>query len=147
MAQFGRPSADTHKGNWSGDPDNTNLFENLNDATANDASFVQSEFAPASSPYVTKLSNMTDPGVNTGHVVRYRYYKDPSAGAQVNLVVELRKNYVSEASQGTLIASATHNDIPGGVTAGSISLSTMEADAITGAEYEDLYLRFVATQV
>ena len=87
---------------------------------------------------------MTDPGDHNGHIVRYRTRKDPSAGAQVDLVVELREGYVSEGTPGTLIATDTETDIPSAFTTFSFTLTTGEAANIT--DYSDLFLRFVSNQ-
>jgi hypothetical protein len=146
MAQFGRPSTDTVNESWVENNDTSvDIFEMIDEVTADDGDYIKSASAPTSDAYVTKLTNLEDPLSSSGHTVRYRYQKDSAGGAQINLVVELRQGYVSEASQGTLIASATHNDISNGWTAGSITLSAGEADAIT--DYTSLFLRFVANQV
>ena len=145
MAQFGRPSADTTIGNYEDElGGTTDIFQSIDETSPSDSDFITSEFAPSSSPYVTALSTVTDPNVSTGHTVRYRARKDPSTGAQVDLTVELRQGYVSEGSQGTLIATDSQVDLPTSFTTFSFVLSGGEADAIT--DYSDLFLRFVADQ-
>ena len=145
MAQFGRPSVDTTIGNWEDELGGTaDIFNSINETSPNDSDFITSEFAPSASPYVTKLTSLTDPSLSTGHVVRYRARKDPSAGSQIDLTVELRQGYVSEGSPGTLIATDSQVDLPTGFTTFSFTLTGGEADSIT--DYTDLYLRFVADQ-
>ena len=145
MAQFGRPSADTTIGNWEDELGGTaSIFQSIDETSPSDSDFVTSEFAPSSSPYVTKLSSVTDPNVSTGHTVRYRARKDPSTGAQIDLIVELRQGYVSEGSQGTLIATDTEVNLPTSFTTFAFTLSSGEADSIT--DYSSLFLRFVADQ-
>ena len=146
MAQFGRPSTDTTREAWEEDDGTTtDIFDQIDEAIADDVDFIRSAQVPTTDAYVTKLTTLTDPVVHTGHVVRYRYGKDVAAGAQIDIVVQLRQGYVNEGSLGTLIASATHTNVANGWTAGSIALSEAEAGNIT--DYTDLYLRITANQV
>lgn len=145
MAQFGRPNADASIGNWEDELGGTSdIFNSIDESSPNDSDYITSEFGPSSSPYAAALSAVTDPNVHTGHTVRYRARKDPSAGAQIDLTVELREGYVSEGSPGTLIATDSQADLPTSFTTFSFTLSTGEAATIT--DYSDLFLRFVADQ-
>lgn len=138
MAQFARPDGDQSVGNWTTDGGGTsNLYQSIDEASPSDADYVRSELSPSSSSYECTLGNLEDPQSSSGHVVRYRYAKDAAGGQTINLTVQLRQG------ASTVIASATHNDISETVTAGSITLSGAEADAIT--DYSDLRLRFTAT--
>lgn len=146
MAQFGRPSADTLRDNWEEDDGTTtDIFDQIDEAVADDADYIRTVLTPTSDVYVTKLTNLEDPLSSTGHVVRYRYGKSASGGDRIDITVELRQGYTNEGSQGTLIASATHTDVGAFPVAGSITLSGAEADSIT--DYTSLYLRFVANKV
>ena len=146
MAQFGRPSADTTRDNWEEDDGTTtNIFDQIDETVVDDADFIRTVLAPTSDVYVTALTTIEDPVSSSGHVVRYRYGKDASGGAQIDLTVQLRQGYVSEASQGTLIASWTHANISDVLATAAQALSAAEADAITN--YASLFLRFVANQV
>lgn len=146
MAQFGRPSTDTTRDNWEEDDGTTtDIFDQIDESAADDNDYVRTVLTPTSDVYVTKLTTVEDPLVSTGHVVRYRYRKDASGGAQIDITVQLRQGYTNEGSPGTLIAAATHTNVSDTITAGSITLSGAEADAITN--YADLFLRFVANQV
>lgn len=146
MAQFGRPSADTSIGTFTDNGGGTsNIFQAIDESSANDSDYIKSVSAPSNAPYVTKLSTVEDPVSSSGHIVRYRYAKDASGGAQINLTVQLRQGYTNEGSPGTLIASWSHTDISNTFTDAAQTLSGAEADAIT--TYADLYLRFVFNQV
>jgi len=146
MAQFARPSTDTTRDNWEEDDGGTtDIFDQIDEAIADDADYIRTQLTPTSDVYATKLTTLEDPLSSTGHTVRYRYRKDAAGGDTIDLIVQLRQGYVNEGTPGTLIASATHNDIGGaGWTVGSIALSGAEADAIT--DYTDLYLRFVGNK-
>lgn len=146
MAQFGRPSTDTTREAWEEDDGTTtDIFDQIDEAVADDADFIRSALVPTSDVYVTKLTAVTDPLQSTGHTVRYRYGKDVTGGAQIDLTVQLRQGYVNEGTPGTLIAAQTHTNVAVFPVAGSIALSGAEADSIT--DYTNLYLRFVANQV
>jgi len=146
VAQFGRPSTDTTRDNWEEDDGTTtDIFDQIDEVVADDADFIRTVQVPTNDVYVTKLTTLTDPLQSTGHIVRYRYGKDTSAGAQVDLTVQLRQGYVNEGTPGTLIHSEVHTNIGVVWVAGSFTLSGAEADAIT--DYTSLYLRFVANQV
>lgn len=146
MAQFGRPSTDTTRDNWEEDDGTTtNIFDQIDEAVVDDADYIRTGLAPTSDVYVTKLTTLEDPVSSSGHVVRYRYGKDASGGAQIDLTVQLRQGYVNEGSPGTLIAQWVHTNISNTLTTAAQTLAGAEADAIT--DYTDLYLRFVANQV
>lgn len=145
MAQFARPDADLLEDNWTEDDGGVlDIFDQIDEVTADDVDYVHTGLAPVNDVYVARLSDVTDPVSSTGHIIRYRYSKDAAAGATINLIVQLRQGYVNEGTPGTLIASATHNGISETWTAGTFTLSGAEADAIT--DYADLALRFEADQ-
>lgn len=146
MAQFARPSTDTTREAWEEDDGTTtNIFDQIDEVAADDADYIRSALVPTSDVYVTKLTSLTDPLSSAGHIIRYRYGKDVTGGAQIDLTVQLRQGYVNEGTPGTLIVAATHTNVAVFPVAGSITLSGAEADAIT--DYTNLYLRFVANQV
>jgi hypothetical protein len=148
MAQFLRPNADTNNpGTYTNQAaSSTNIYQAIDEAVADDADYIQSPVAPTSTKvYVTKLQSGTDPVSSSGHVLRWRYNKDAAGGAQINMTVELRQAYVSEASLGTLIATRTFNNVSDVFTNDNYTLTGGEADAIT--DYTNLYLRISTTQV
>jgi len=143
MAQFGRPSTDTTLDTWVEDDDTaTAIFDQIDEVSSDDADYIKTELTPTNAVYVTKLTALEDPISSANHIVRFRYRKEATGGDIIGLVTELRQGYVSEGSQGTLIATQTNADISGAAwVAGTFTLSGAEADAIT--DYTDLYLRFV----
>ena len=146
MPQFARPSTDTTRESWEEDDGTTTaIFDQIDETAADDGDYIRSALVPTSDVYVTKLTAVTDPLQSTGHTVRYRYGKDVTAGAQIDLIVQLRQGYVNEGTPGTLIVAQTHTNVAVFPVAGSIALSGAESDSIT--DYADLYLRFVANQV
>lgn len=148
MAQFGRPIADANNdGAWVNQAaGSTNLYQSIDETVASDTDYIESPLAPTSDVYVAQLTTtLEDPLTSSGHVVRWRQGKDAAGGATITLTVELRQGYVSEASQGTLIATCqSAGTVPDAFTNASYTLSGVEADAITN--YGSLYLRFVANQ-
>jgi hypothetical protein len=147
MAQFARPDNDFNN------PDSytnqagsgVDIFQAIDETSFDDADYVRSPLVPTADVYVARLSDVVDPLVSTGHVLRYRYGKDAAAGGQVDITVELRQGYVSEASQGTLIKQIVHTNVGSGFTQNDYTLSGAEADAITN--YSDLFVRIVSNQV
>lgn len=132
MAQFARPTSDVALGGWSGP-----AFSAIDEAVADDADFTSSPTAPNGAALEVALGSVEDPQSSTGHVVRYRYRKNSTGGAQINLTVALMQGV-------TQIASWSHTNIDA-VTTAAQTLTAAEADAITN--YADLRLRFTATQV
>jgi len=146
MAQFARPDADITDGNWlKSTGGNVDLYTMIDEASFDDADYIESGLAPSADACAVNLGNVEDPIASTGHTVRYRYRKNSAGGSQINLTVELRQGYVSEGTPGTLIHQEVHTNISDTITAGTFTLSAGEADSITN--YNDLQLRFVATQV
>ena len=148
MAQFGRPIADTYNGDgWTNQvASGTNIFQAIDEASFDDADYVQSPLAPVSDVYVAQLtSSLEDPLSSSGHVVRWRQGKDAAGGAAITMTVQLRQGYTNEGAPGTLIATCQNaGTVPDSFTDVTYNLSGGEADAITN--YASLYLRFVANQ-
>ena len=111
-----------------------------------DADYVMTQLTPTSDVYVTKLTTLEDPLSSINHVVRFRYSKSAAGGDVLDLnPIQLRLNYTSEATMGTLISTVAQLVAITSVwTAGSTTLLAAEADAIT--DYSKLYLRFVANK-
>ena len=146
MAQYGRPSTDTVRESWENQAAGTaTIYLTIDEVTASTADYIRSAQVPTADAYATQLTSVTDPVVHTGHIIRFQYAKDQAAGAGIDLVVQLRESYVSEVSQGTLIAGSTYAGISESWTSGTITCSTTEAALITN--YAALYLRFTANQV
>lgn len=147
MASFARPSADTDN---SGSYENqvgatTNLYQSIDESSPDDTDYISSPAAPASAVYVTKLSTVTDPGVDDGMILFARMRKSPSGAAQIDMTAELRQGYVNEGSQGTLICTISVTNINTTATTYQHDLTTGEGSSIT--DFSDLYIRFVSNQV
>jgi RHS repeat-associated protein len=136
-AQFARPDGfGSSNGSWTG------TYASIDEVTPNDADFLASPSGPTSSHfYEVTLSDVTEPYTRTGITVRYRYAKSGNnSGQTINLTVELRQG-------STVIASMTHNNIPGvsgsGWQQGSFVLTPTQGSAITN--FADLRIRFQPT--
>lgn len=143
--QFARPSADTSIGTYTDQAAGTsNIYTTMDETSPSDADYIQSVLAPSNAPYVTKLTTLTDPVTSSNHVVRYRYAKSASGGAQIDLTVQLRQDYVNEGAPGTLIEAWTHINISDTFATAEQTLGGTEADAIS--DYTSLFLRFLFNQ-
>jgi len=136
--QSGCPDGVISSGTWTPVPGGT-LSSTIDEEFANDADYNQSANNPSNDEFEVSLENVVDPQIHTGHVVNYRYGKSSSAGKQIDITVSLRQG------TSTQIASQTHVDVGAGFTAGSLTLSTIEASNIT--DYSDLRIRVVANSV
>lgn len=147
MAQFARPSADTYNADgWTEDDgDTTNMYQEIDETSLDDADYIRSALTPTSDVYVCALTSVEDPQSSSGHTVRVRRSKDAAGGDTITLTAELRQGYVDEGSQGTLIATIMSAvTIDETWTTTTYNLSAGEADAITN--YASLFLRFVANK-
>jgi hypothetical protein len=140
MAQLAAPDADTLVTGWETQAGGTtNLFATIDEAVTDDADYVVSPDDPVAAVAVFRLSNPTDPTVNTGHSLTVRAR---GVNGLPSLTFQLRQGYVNEGSQGTLIAGGSIT------TTGSFanySVSLSEAEAATITDYTALFIRLVAT--
>jgi len=144
MAQFVRPSADLdNTGVWTTTP----LWSKIDDAGGiGDSVFAVSDGNPTiSEPFTVDGSTVTDPAVSTGHVIRARWSRQSGTVANTRGVCQLRQGYVSEASQGTLIATLTGAALDNTLTTQTWTLTVGETDAIT--DYADLQFRIYAEKI
>lgn len=112
-AQFARPTADSSTGTWTAST-GSDLFAMLDETTADDGDYI---ITSGASTCDVSLGYLSDPGVNTDHIVRYRI-----SATSGGMIVRLRNN-------GSTIASATHAPAPTSLTTFALSLTTGEADA------------------
>lgn len=143
--QFARPDTDvTSVGTWADQAGaTTGLWQTIDETVPASADYIQAA-APASGDlYECSLTDVIDPALSSGHVVRYRHYKSPdAAGKQIDATVELRQG-------ATVIASWAHTNL-GALAADTDrptaqELTAAQADAITS--YPDLRLRFLPASV
>lgn len=136
--QYAYPVSDVTDGAWTTDSGGAVLYAAIDETTASDTDYIKSESAPSASVCKVRLGSLTDPASSSGHILSYRYAKDPSDGAQINLTVRLKQST-------TTIASQTHTNISAAYVDGTLTLSGAEADSIT--DYTILDVEFEATQV
>ena len=147
MPQFARPDADTTLGNYTDNAaGTTNIFQAIDETSASDADFIRSPQSPVNEAYVCRLSDVTDPASSSGHTMRMRTANDVASGGEtLDYTQQLRQGYVSEGSQGTLIASQQRTGVADDTwTTSSYTLSAGEADAIT--DYTALFYRFLVNK-
>lgn len=138
-----RPSADVVDGNWTNElGNNTNLYDSVKETPPDDGNWIESEWSPSSSVCVLKLSAGDDPGIDTGHILRFRIEKYPPGSESISITLQLREGYVNEGNQGTLIAEWQDSDLSDAIALITRDLSTGEAGTIT--DRADLYVRMVA---
>ena len=125
-AQYARPTSDVTTGAWVSSLGGS-LAAAIDEAIADDADYIGTTYG---SICEVALGSLADPGVSSGHKVRYRIAAD--AGA---IIVRLRQG-------ATTIASWTHNPAPTSLTTYEQTLSGAEADSIT--DYSALKLQFEA---
>lgn len=131
MAQFARPDSDVAVGLWTPTP----LYQQIDEVTPSDVDYIESAKNPVSDTCEVGLSDVEDPEVSTGHIVRYRYKKDAAGGNVIDLTVKLMQGAVE-------IASWTHNDIGDSIVQAEQTLTGPQADSIT--DYTDLRIQFIA---
>lgn len=146
MPQFARPDNDTTLGNFQDNGGGTtNIYTAIDESSPNDSDFVRSPVSPATEVYVARLSDVTDPALSTGHIMRMRTSTDQDAQETLDFVQQLRQGYTNEGAQGTLIASQSRNGVSSTTwTTSSYTLSGAEADAIT--DYTALFFRFTVNK-
>lgn len=130
MAQFGRPDSNVTQTNF------TNGFAEIDEETPSDSDYAWGANNTAAVLEVG-LSNVTDPVVHTGHIIRYRIAKTDDGvvdggGNAVTVTAELYQG-------GTSIATSVDNEATGTWTTYSFTLTTGQASTIT--DYTDLRIR------
>lgn len=142
MPQFARPDSTTTLGNYTDQAGGTtNIHLTIDEVAADDADFIRSPTSPVNEVYVCGLSDVTDPTSSSGHTMRMRTSVDQASQESLDFTQQLRQTYVSEGSQGTLIASQTRSAVTSTTwTTSAYTLSGAEADAIT--DYTALFFRF-----
>ncbi len=133
--QLAYAASDISDGAWLNQAgSNVNLFASIDEVTADDADWIQSDLSPATaSPVTVGFGPLTDPVVHTGHVIRYRPGKDVTGGDVLNFTAHLYQG-------ATLIASDVTRATPDAFTTYSFTLTEAQAGAITS--YSDLRIVF-----
>ena len=133
MAQFARPNVDLATGFGGFTPSGAPFFwDELDEVSPDDAtSQLTGTFSFTDDFFQVGLSTVTDPGVNTGHVLRARLFDD--SGISGGLVVNLMED------AGFIAAIANGGDGNGVYYTDSYAISPAEANAITN--YASLNIR------
>ena len=136
MAQFARPDADISDGTWITQAAGTDLFPQIDEASSDDADYIRTALPTGTEACIVGLSDVTDPSVSTGHIVRWRAQVLNRVDDTINLAIVLR-----QGASATIATARTGAITDGSWTAGSYTLSGAEADAIT--DYTDLRFSIV----
>lgn len=134
MAQFSRPSSDVTVSSFVANGGGS-LYLAIDESTASDTDYIYGPNNTADTCEVG-MSAITDPNINTGHVVRFRYAKVnagtlDTAGNAVSVTVDLYQGSTLIATSGALTAT--------GWADASFTLTSGEAATITN--YSDLRVR------
>ena len=136
MAQFLRPASDISLGTWEGSAGSpTELWPMLDETSPADADYIYTE--TADDVCEVMLSSGTDPGVDTGHIVRYRIQGDGATP----ITVQLFDNSVSPQIE---VASWVEQSPVVGTTPQTYEYELSESQASGILDYTALSLRFTA---
>ena len=139
--QFARPEADVFAINWEDSGGDSVHFEEVDETTPDDdTTYTQTAVNPANGDDIEfNLSDVQDPQMSTGHILRYRYRNAVFEGgsSQLDLRVELREG-------NTVLASWTHTDVRNqSYVTRTQALSVAQADSI--GNYSNLQIRLDVT--
>jgi hypothetical protein len=136
LTQFARPDADITDDNWVATGGPTDLYDCLEEVTANDSEYIRT--SGTNSDGEIGLGDVTDPGVGTGHIIHCRMR---SSGSGQGETVRCR------LYQGTTLIAAGggYSNRSGSFTDDSFSVEEAKADNIT--DYTDLRFNFESTGV
>jgi len=144
-SQYSRSIADISTGNWD-DPNGNNnniLYDDIDEISTDDNDYIQSSNDPSSDTCEIELSDITDPEVDTGHIIRYRYGTGMSGTgkpSEIDLVVRLMGG-------STEIASWTHSNLAGNSPFVTSTQTLTQAQASAISDYTNLRVIFTATKV
>ncbi|HMB77155.1 MAG TPA: hypothetical protein VKN76_12200 [Kiloniellaceae bacterium] len=128
------PVADVSRGAWTSVLA-ANLFEAINSQVYDDSDHATSSQNPLNDVFAVRLAEVTDPGVDFGHILKYRYRKVGSGRADIT--VKLKQ-------ADTVIATFSHSDIGSAYSLAEQRLSDAQAASIT--DYADLRVEVTANK-
>ncbi len=139
MAQFARPDSDVSTGGWEpqGSSAETTLWESLDEVSANDGVDYIEALDGENITCEVGLSNVTDPGGNTGYFIRFTMQGTGSSGPE-RCNIELFEGATVRADTGSRTSR-------GAWGAEFYELTTGEADSITA--FTDLRLRITSSNL
>lgn len=138
MALFARPDGDISVGSWSPYPaDPTTLFDKIDEVTYDsDTTYIVSSIDEDVCEF--SLTDVADPGVGTGHILRCWAYSPAGAGAGERFYMYLYENGNLRATSGVFNANRT------GYTVCEYTLTEAEANSI--GNYANLRVRIHITK-
>ena len=130
--QFARPSSDIATNGWTSSLGGA-LYAALDETAADDADYIYSPTNPTTQQFEVKLSSVTDPAVNTGHVISIRLQ-----------AVNADTNFDLNLVQGTTVLDSWTENVTAaaGLVTRTRTLTGTVADSIT--QYGDLRIRGIA---
>jgi len=139
VVQFARPDSDISAGGWEpqGSSAETTLWESLDEVTADDGVTYIEALDGENITCEVGLSNITDPGGNTGYFIRFTMQGTGSGGPE-RCNIELFEGATVRADTGSQTSRAAWG-------AKSYELTTGEADAITA--FTDLRLKITSSNL
>lgn len=133
MAQFSRPSSDISAGSWTPSTGST-LYTLVDETSADDGDYVLT--TSSLSEFRVGLSAVSDPGISTGHILRFRHRVAPGASPQ-GFTFKLRNQ-----SDGSSISSSIRTALDGWtteqvtLTSGQVA-SIIDYSALMAGAYAD----------
>jgi hypothetical protein len=140
LIQFARPDEDVptpdfaHWRDNEGNNEGDGLYKAIDEAVPNDADYIFGGQSNGQAGFEVKLSEVDDPLVDTGHILRVRYFIDSPVDTTFNFTL---------IDDGSNIASVTPSSPPVGEwTTETLTLGTLQASSI--ANYDRLSVSFAA---
>lgn len=136
--QFARPDADHDTDSWTTSP----LWSKVDEGSPGDDTRIQSPGDPSddtTDDVIFTLSDVSDPGVSTDHVIRVEWHEEQTAGVPATVTGRVRLYLGDPNAGGTLIATLQATVDGATDVTDTYTLTAGEADSIT--DYSDLYLR------
>lgn len=134
QSTFVVPISDILRGGWAPSLGNS-LFAAINEDTPDDSDTILSSLNPTNDVSEVGLDATADPGVDFGHVLKYRFRKLGPGNADI--IMKLKQG-------ATVIATFTHNDISSSYTLAEQVISDSDAADITN--YSNLRVEITANK-
>ena len=138
---WARPSADDSAGIWA-PSEGSDLWAMLDETLASDSDRIIAGGAPSAAVAKIQLSTPPTPGVDTDHLLRWRYAVLGTPSGAWSVKVELMEG-AAVVGGGTPVEETKTGSADEAFVSSEIALSSAQAATIT--DYSDLYLRFTAT--
>ena len=137
MAQFARPDSDISAGLWDPVGGPSSLFDALNESTPNDGTDYIEALNGENTTCELGLTDVDDPGISTGHIIRFRMQGTGSGGPE-RCKVQLFDGATEIANTGNQTSRSAWGTK-------SYTLSIAETDAI--GDYTDLRFKITSSNL